>query len=57
MRHLYVLVPLRRSGIGEQLVADVVEAARGRFERPAHHERHRGAALRAIRVSPGGRRA
>ena len=33
VRHLYVLVPHRRSGIGEQLVADVVEAARGRFER------------------------
>lgn len=33
VRHLYVLVRHRRSGIGEQLVADVVEAARGRFER------------------------
>ena len=33
VRHLYVLVPHRRSGIGEQLVADVLEAARGRFER------------------------
>ena len=33
VRHLYVLVPQRRSGIGEQLVADVVAAARGRFER------------------------
>lgn len=32
VRHLYVLVRRRRSGIGEQLVADVVEAARGRFE-------------------------
>lgn len=33
VRHLYVLVRHRRSGIGEQLVADVLEAARGRFER------------------------
>lgn len=33
VRHLYVLVPHRRRGIGEQLVADVVEAARGRFDR------------------------
>ena len=33
VRHLYVLVPNRRSGVGEQLVADVLEAARGRFER------------------------
>lgn len=33
VRHLYVLVPHRRSGIGEQLVVDVLEAARGRFER------------------------
>jgi len=33
VRHLYVLVRQRRSGIGEQLVADVLEAARGRFER------------------------
>ena len=33
VRHLYVLVRQRRSGIGEQLVADTIEAARGRFER------------------------
>ncbi|HJV57769.1 MAG TPA: GNAT family N-acetyltransferase [Methylomirabilota bacterium] len=33
VRHLYVLVPHRRSGVGEQLVADVLEAAPGRFER------------------------
>ncbi len=33
VRHLYVLVPHRRSGVGEQLVADVLEAARGRFKR------------------------
>lgn len=33
VRHLYVLVPHRRRGVGEQLVADVLEAARGRFER------------------------
>jgi ribosomal protein S18 acetylase RimI-like enzyme len=33
VRHLYVLVSHRRSGIGEQLVADVVAAARGRFAR------------------------
>ena len=33
VRRLYVLVPHRRSGIGEQLVADVLDAARGRFER------------------------
>lgn len=33
VRHLYVVVPHRRSGIGEQLVVDVLEAARGRFER------------------------
>ncbi|HUM17995.1 MAG TPA: GNAT family N-acetyltransferase [Candidatus Nitrosotalea sp.] len=33
VRHLYVLVPHRRAGIGEQLVADIIDAARGRFER------------------------
>jgi GNAT superfamily N-acetyltransferase len=33
VRHLYVMVAHRRSGVGEQLVADVVEAARGRFDR------------------------
>ena len=33
VRHLYVMVAHRRSGIGEQLVADVVEAAQGRFDR------------------------
>ncbi len=33
LRHLYVRVASRRSGIGEQLVADVVEAARGWFDR------------------------
>lgn len=33
VRHLYVLVRHRRSGVGEQLVADVLEAAPGRFER------------------------
>ena len=33
VRHLYVRVSHRRSGIGEQLVADVLEAARGRFAR------------------------
>lgn len=33
VRHLYVLVPYRRVGVGEQLVADVIEAARGHFGR------------------------
>ena len=33
VRHLYVMVAHRRSGIGEQLLADVVEAAKGRFAR------------------------
>jgi ribosomal protein S18 acetylase RimI-like enzyme len=33
VRHLYVMVAHRRSGIGEQLIADVVEAANGRFAR------------------------
>ena len=33
VRHLYVMVAHRRSGVGEQLVADVVEAAQGRFDR------------------------
>jgi ribosomal protein S18 acetylase RimI-like enzyme len=33
VRHLYVLVPYRRVGVGEQLVADVIEAARGHFAR------------------------
>jgi ribosomal protein S18 acetylase RimI-like enzyme len=33
VRHLYVLVPYRRAGVGEHLVADVIEAARGRFTR------------------------
>lgn len=33
VRHLYVLVPYRRAGVGEHLVADIIEAARGRFTR------------------------
>ncbi|HEY7039039.1 MAG TPA: GNAT family N-acetyltransferase [Methylomirabilota bacterium] len=33
VRHLYVLVPYRRVGVGEQLVADVIGSARGRFTR------------------------
>ena len=33
VRHLYVLVPYRRAGVGEHLVADVIEPARGRFAR------------------------
>jgi ribosomal protein S18 acetylase RimI-like enzyme len=33
VRHLYVMVAHRRSGVGEQLVTDVVEAAHGRFDR------------------------
>jgi len=33
VRHLYVLVPHRRAGVGEQLVNDVIEAARGHFGR------------------------
>ena len=33
VRHLYVLAPYRHVGIGEHLVADVIEAARGRFAR------------------------
>jgi len=33
VRHLYVLVPRRRAGIGEHLVADIIGTARGRFER------------------------
>lgn len=28
-----MLVPYRRAGVGEQLVADVIETARGRFTR------------------------
>ena len=33
VRHLYVLALHRRAGIGEHLVADVIESARGRFAR------------------------
>jgi ribosomal protein S18 acetylase RimI-like enzyme len=33
VRHLYVRVPYRRAGVGEQLVADVIAAARSHFER------------------------
>lgn len=33
IRHLYVLVPYRRAGVGEQLVADIIETARDRFAR------------------------
>jgi ribosomal protein S18 acetylase RimI-like enzyme len=33
VRHLYVLVPYRRAGVGEQLVTDVIETARGHFAR------------------------
>jgi len=32
VRHLYVLSAYRRRGIGRQLVADVIAAARGRFD-------------------------
>jgi GNAT superfamily N-acetyltransferase len=32
VRHLYVLTPLRRHGVGRQLVGLVIEAARDRFE-------------------------
>ena len=42
VRHLYVLVPYRRAGVGEQLVADVIDSARGRFARL--HLRTTGAA-------------
>lgn len=33
VRHLYVLTAYRRRGIGRQLVAEVIAAARGRFDR------------------------
>jgi len=33
VRHLYVLSAWRRHGIGGRLVTEIVEAARGRFER------------------------
>jgi GNAT superfamily N-acetyltransferase len=33
VRHLYVLVAYRRAGIGRRLVAEVVTAARGTFDR------------------------
>jgi ribosomal protein S18 acetylase RimI-like enzyme len=33
LRHLYVLSAWRRAGIGGRLVTEIVEAARGRFER------------------------
>lgn len=32
VRHLYVLSPCRRLGIGQRLVAEIIEAARGRFD-------------------------
>ena len=33
VRHLYVLALHRRAGVGEQLVADIIEMARSRFSR------------------------
>ena len=33
VRHVYVLEPWRRAGIGGQLVTEIIEAARGRFDR------------------------
>lgn len=33
VRHLYVLTDYRRSGVGRRLVAQVLDAARGRFAR------------------------
>ncbi len=33
VRHLYVLSACRRAGIGGRLVTEIIEAARGRFER------------------------
>jgi GNAT superfamily N-acetyltransferase len=32
VRHLYVLTPFRRRGVGRQLVTHIVDAARGRFD-------------------------
>ena len=32
VRHLYVLIGSRRLGVGRQLVAEIIEAARGRFD-------------------------
>jgi GNAT superfamily N-acetyltransferase len=33
VRHVYVLAPWRRAGIGGRLVTEIVAAARGRFDR------------------------
>ena len=33
VRHLYVLTAYRRLGVGQQLVTEVITAARGRFDR------------------------
>src|SRR5207237_3226882 len=32
VRHLYVLTPMRRHGVGRQLVTEVIRAAGGRFD-------------------------
>jgi ribosomal protein S18 acetylase RimI-like enzyme len=32
VRHLYVLLPFRRRGVGQRLIAEVVAAAHGAFD-------------------------
>ncbi|MGH9331210.1 MAG: GNAT family N-acetyltransferase [Vicinamibacterales bacterium] len=44
VRHLYVLVAHRRRGIGRQLVTEVIETARSRFDRLRLRTENAGAA-------------
>jgi len=44
VRHLYVLTPFRRRGVGRQLVAHVIERARDRFDKIRLRTNDEGAA-------------
>jgi GNAT superfamily N-acetyltransferase len=44
VRHLYVLSGQRRLGVGRRLVSEVIEAARGRFDRLRLRTENPGAA-------------
>jgi GNAT superfamily N-acetyltransferase len=56
VRHLYVLSAFRRRGVGRHLVAQVIETARGRFDRLRLRTENAGAArfYEALGFRPSG---